>query len=201
MSDTDYVREIEEFFLGMVGQGMALPEGDIGIILEWKARSVPAAIIQKALRKEAARLLDLGRDELPTRLRVYRGAVEKDVSQWLASAEAGFSTQAASTGENDAILRLRSRVATVDQRYRDVLMRCLDDLESDHDPDRINRAIINALTLAMEEQTREAVDMASEQAESRGLRAGMGRMAAKNLGLKVRKQMLCEEVGIEDLFV
>jgi len=202
MSDTDYVRAVEEFFLGLVGQGMALPEGDIRMLLEWKARAVPKEIIQKALQKEADRLTDMGRDELPSRLRLYRGAVEKAISQWQASAEAGFSTKTAPKTENNDILKgLRSVWDTIAPRYRDILAGCLDELRSEHDPDRINNTIIDTLSAAMDETTRQKMDKACADAESRGLHAGMGRMAAKNLGVKVRKQMIIKEVGVDDLFV
>lgn len=199
MSDTDYVRQVEEFFLDMVGQGMALPEGDIKIILQWKTQSVPLEIIKTALRKEADRLCDMGR-ELPVRLHLYRGEVEKAVSKWQVSAEAGFSPRSSSTGE-DLITGLRSRVDTANYKYRDRLIRCLDGIRNTNDPDRINQAIIKALSDVIDPDARKKIDIATEQAETRGLQAGMGRMAAKNLGLDVRKQMLAREVEIEDLFV
>lgn len=201
MCDDNYVREVEEFFLGLAGQGVALPESDIRVILKWKAMGVPVQVLQKAIRREVERLVRSGMDEPPVRLRLYRGAVDKAIQQWSRSGDAGLGNNVKPQQDApDLPDRLRQRVARAKKQYQGPLLRALQGLKDENDPEVINRAILEAVMGVMEPDTKDGIEEAAKQAEARALRAGMGRMAAQNLGIRVLRQMVCKEVGLNDLF-
>ena len=195
---SDYVREVEEFFLTLVGQGAALPEGDVALILKWQAEGIPVDVVKRALEGDAKRMLNSGTVELPARLRFYRAAVEKAAKQWQASSEAGF-VENQTTPEPSLKDEVKTRLAQLPEKYRESVMQAMEGVAI-HDPEQLNAALIRGLLDAMDEKNRATMEKAAADAEKRGLASGLGRMAARNLGQQVLKKLLMEEIGI-DTFV
>ena len=195
---SDYIREVEEFFLTLVGRGAALPEGDVALILRWKAEGIPLYVVKRALEGEAQRIANNSADDLPARLRFYRAAVEKAAQQWQSSAEAGFAEN--EPGQDTSLKDVMDEhIAQLPERYRESVIRAVEGI-SIHDPEQLNSALIQGLMDAMDEKTRADMEKAAAEAEKRGLESGLGRMAARNLGQRVLKKRLMEEIGI-DTFV
>ncbi len=204
--DTEFVQEIEEFFLQMVESGAALSESDVRIIISWKETGAPVELIKKALLKEKARMESMGWVQLPVRLKAYRAAVEKEILAWRRSSESGWV-------KNEKTF-VRKDHTSMPDNFWDRTLEQLQPLNSDcfrkvenfvknwQDLDKTDfyKKLEDILMSCLDEHTRKMVMEEGKKAFERAVMAGVGRMAASNMADRIRRRALCEALGVEGCF-
>ena len=57
--DSNYVRDVEKYFLSLAGEGIMLSSMDYSLILEWKNKEIPKEVVQTVTNPSDPRLLSI----------------------------------------------------------------------------------------------------------------------------------------------
>ena len=50
-NNSDYIKEVENYFLSHAGKGIMLSSADYNLIKEWKGRKVPKEVVLKGINR------------------------------------------------------------------------------------------------------------------------------------------------------
>jgi len=162
---------------------------------------VPAEVIKKALMKEKVRLESNGVIELPSRLKAYKASIEKEIFRWKRSSEAGWASRQRVSGNVDTVppfvSRVRERLKGLPETCRKQVEALLENWRGT-DPEEFNEELERGLLECID--SKDALLKEAQKAEQRAMAAGLGRRAARNVGIRLLRRKLEELLGVEGIF-
>ena len=120
-----YLENVESLFLSSIKKGLSLRAGDLEIVRDWERRGVPEDVISRGILNGINRFLAESdpTESLPSGLRFYRTAVEREFDVWQRAAARGLASATMQKRPDAPARKPETRPgATIEERARTVLV-------------------------------------------------------------------------------